>query len=46
MTIESASFLKDTDLLGKQDPFVRFLYGDKQCETDVKDNAGLYAKFD
>ena len=46
VTIVSASFLKDSDLIGKQDPFVNFHYGDKKPETDVMDNAGLFAKFD
>lgn len=45
VTIVSASFLKDSDLFGKQDPFVRFEYGGKTLETDVMDNAGLNAKF-
>ena len=46
VTIVSATFLKDTDLFGKQDPFIRFQFGDKKLETDVMDNAGLNAKFD
>ena len=32
--------------MGKQDPFIRFLYDSKKMETDVKDNAGKNAKWD
>ena len=41
-----ASFLKDGDTFGKQDPYVQFNFGDKTLETDVIDDGGLYAKFD
>ena len=32
--------------MGKQDPFIRFIYDGKTMETDVKDNAGKSAKWD
>jgi hypothetical protein len=42
----AASFLKDSDLIGKQDPFLQFTYEDMPLKTDVQDDAGLEAKFD
>ncbi len=44
--IIDATFLKDGDTFGKQDPFVEFAFGDKTVKTDVIDDGGLYAKFD
>ena len=45
--VHEASFLKDGgDLIGKQDPFIRFKYDGKDYDTDVKDDAGKYAKWD
>ena len=45
--VHQASFLKDTgDLIGKQDPFIRFKYEGKNMDTDVKDDAGKFAKWD
>ena len=40
LTIKSGEFLKDADLIGKQDPFVRFVYKGKDVETDHLDEAG------
>jgi Ca2+-dependent lipid-binding protein len=37
--------LKDADMLGKQDPFIKFKYANKYIETDVKDGAGKNAVF-
>jgi len=46
IVIKSAHFLKDMDLIGKQDPYITFKYEDKTLQTDVKDGAGLNATFD
>ena len=46
IVIKSAVFLKDADLIGKQDPYIKFKYEDKSLQTDVKDNAGLNATWD
>ena len=40
-----ASFLKDADLIGKQDPYIQFLYNGKKVRTDVKDEAGKEAEW-
>ena len=40
-----ASFLKDTDTFGKQDPYLQFHYDGIDLKTEVKDDAGLQAKF-
>ena len=40
MIIHRAHFVKDTDLFGKQDPFIRFVYDGMTMDTDVKDDAG------
>jgi Ca2+-dependent lipid-binding protein len=45
IVIKSASFLKDSDLIGKQDPYIKFKYEDKDLQTDVKDDAGLNAEW-
>ena len=45
--VHQANFLKDTgDLIGKQDPFIRFKYEGNIMETDVKNDAGKFAKWD
>lgn len=44
--IREASFLKDADALGKQDPYIKFKYENKEYQTDVKDDAGKHAKWD
>ena len=41
--IVDATFLKDADTFGKQDPYVKFEYGRGGFETTVKDDAGKYA---
>ena len=43
--IKSATFLKDADLVGKQDPYIKFKYEDKYLQTDVKDDAGKAAEW-
>jgi Ca2+-dependent lipid-binding protein len=45
LIIVSATFLKDADLIGKQDPYIRFAYNGKKVETDVKDGAGKSAEW-
>ena len=45
LTIVSATFLKDADTFGKQDPYIKFLYNGKEVETDVKDDAGKAAEW-
>jgi Ca2+-dependent lipid-binding protein len=40
LTIKSGEFQKDADIVGKQDPFVRFKYKTKNVETDHLDDAG------
>lgn len=44
--VHEATFLKDSDFIGKQDPFIRFVYDGKTMDTDVKDDAGKSAKWD
>jgi len=44
--IIDATFLKDADLMGKQDPYIKWKYGRGEFQTTVKDDAGLYAKWD
>jgi Ca2+-dependent lipid-binding protein len=46
IVIKSATFLKDSDLIGKQDPYIKFKYEGKDLKTDVKDDAGLNASWD
>jgi len=43
--IKEAHFLKDADMLGKQDPYIKFKYANKFVETDVKDGAGKNVVF-
>ena len=43
LTILEATFARDADLLGKQDPFIKFHFGGKSYETEVKDGAGKHA---
>jgi Ca2+-dependent lipid-binding protein len=43
IVVKSAVFLRDADLIGKQDPYITFKYEDKTLKTDVKDGAGLNA---
>ena len=44
--IKEASFKKDADMFGKQDPFIQFKYQGAELKTDVKDNAGKQASWD
>ena len=46
VTIKEATFLKDADTFGKQDPFIQFKFGGKELRTDVKDGAGKSAQWD
>lgn len=46
LNIIEANFLKDSDLIGKQDPYIQFKYNGKDVKTDVKDDAGLKANFE
>jgi len=43
--MEEANFLKDTDLIGKQDPYIQFIYEDSLFTTAIQDDAGLHAVF-
>ena len=43
--IVEAHFLKDADLIGKQDPYVTFKYGRGERSTTVADGAGKHAVF-
>jgi Ca2+-dependent lipid-binding protein len=43
LVIVEAKFLKDADLIGKQDPYIKFKYNGKDVQTDVKDGAGKEA---
>lgn len=40
-----ATFLKDTDTFGKQDPYLSFMYDDWKFKSNVAEDAGLEAKF-
>ena len=44
--IKEANFFKDSDLIGKQDPYIQFTYEDMPLKTEIQDDAGLHAKFD
>jgi len=43
LIIVEAKFVKDADLIGKQDPFIQFKYDNKFGTTEVKDGAGKHA---
>lgn len=45
VVIVKADFLKDADMIGKQDPYIRFKYNGKVVRTDVKDEAGKHAEW-
>lgn len=45
LIIKSATFLKDADMIGKQDPYIKFKYNGKDVQTDVKDDAGKAAEW-
>ena len=44
--IREATFLKDSDAFGKQDPYLQFQYDGRDLKTEVQDDAGLKANFD
>lgn len=46
IVVKSATFLKNADLIGNQDPYIKFTYEGKSLQTDVKDDAGLAATWD
>ena len=46
LIIQRATFLKNADLIGNQDPYIQFNYNQKKVQTDVKDDAGLAATWD
>ena len=43
VTIVEATFLKDADVFGKQDPFIRFTYAGGTLQTSVAEDAGKHA---
>ena len=43
VTIVEATFLKDADVFGKQDPFIRFTYAGNPLQTTVAEDAGKHA---
>lgn len=43
--IVSARFYKDADMVGKQDPYISFMYNGKKVRTDTKDDAGKNAEW-
>ena len=43
VTIVKAKFYKDADAVGKQDPYISFMYNGKKVRTDTKDDAGKNA---
>lgn len=45
ITIIEAKFLKDSDMFGKQDPYIVFKYGRSQRQTTVAEDAGKHAIF-
>lgn len=45
ITIIEAKFLKDADLVGKQDPYITFKYGRTLKKTSVAEDAGKHAIF-
>ena len=45
VTIVEANFLKDSDVFGKMDPYVKFAYGRGAMQTRVAENAGKHAVF-
>lgn len=45
ITIVEAKFLKDEDLVGKQDPYITFQYGRILKKTTVAEDAGMHAIF-
>ena len=46
LVIKGAVFNKDSDMFGKQDPYIKFKYNEKDLQTEVKDGAGKKAKWD
>lgn len=43
LTIIEATYLKDADMFGKQDPLVKFKHQGREFSTTVKDDAGKHA---
>lgn len=45
INVVSAVFLKDSDVFGKQDPFITFQQGEQFHRTKTAENAGTNAQF-
>lgn len=45
ITLGKANFFKDNDLIGKQDPFIRFLYDGQYVKSKTINNGGLNVEF-
>lgn len=43
--MEEANFLQDSDLIGKQDPYIQFEYDSSKFTTATQEDAGLHAVF-
>lgn len=43
LTIIEATYLKDADMFGKQDPLIKFKHHGREFKTTVKDDAGKHA---
>ena len=43
--IVKATFHKDADIIGKQDPYIQFMYNGQKVRTDTKDDAGKQAEW-
>lgn len=44
--IKEAHFARDADMIGKQDPYIKFTYQGQDLQTDVKDDGGKSVKWD
>ena len=45
ITIVEATFDKDAEWFGKQDPFIKWKYGGVYYQTSIKKDAGIYAQW-
>lgn len=46
LTINKATFLKDADIFGNQDPYIEWQFNGQTMQTTVKDDAGKSATWD
>lgn len=46
LTINKATFLKDADIFGNQDPYIEWQFNGQTMQTSVKDDAGKSATWD